>query len=195
MHILAISPDRDMDTSRWEAVARSGIDALLLRERRLDVRALLVLGRMVLDMARGLAPGLELWIGGRLDVALALGAGFHGGEDCPDVPPSLCPVSRPLHDASQIRERAGCHQLLISPVFDVPGKGGPLGAVGLHKILDKMPTAHGRLLALGGIRAENAAALRHPRLDGVALIRSVWDVADPRDTVEGLRNAWKEDEC
>jgi thiamine monophosphate synthase len=167
----------------------------MLREKRLDVRTLLALGRMVLDMARDLVPGLEIWIGGRLDVALALGVGFHGGEDCPDVPPSLCPVSRPLHDASQIRGRAGCHQLLISPVFDVPSKGRPLGVLGLHKILDEIPVAHGRLLALGGIRAENAAALRHPKLDGVALIRGVWDVDCPRETVEGLRSAWKGDEC
>jgi thiamine-phosphate pyrophosphorylase len=191
MHILAISPGRDMETSKWEAVAHSGIDALMLREKRLDARSLLALGRLV----AGMAPGLTLWISGRLDVALALGVGFHGGEDCPDVPPSLCPVSRPLHDASQIQGRAGSDQLLVSPVFDVPGKGGSLGVKGLHEILDKMPAKHGKLLALGGIRADNAAALCHPRLDGVALIRGLWDAASPREAVDGLRNAWKGDKC
>jgi thiamine-phosphate pyrophosphorylase len=146
-------------------------------------------------MVLGMAPDLPLWVNGRLDVALALGAGFHGGEDCPAVPPSLCPVSRPLHDASQIPERADCHQLLISPIFDVPSKGRPLGAEGLHGILDKMPPLHGKLLALGGVHADNAAALRHPRLDGVALIRGLWDTDDPSEVVNELRNAWKGEKC
>jgi thiamine-phosphate pyrophosphorylase len=191
MHVLAISPDRDMETSRWEAVAHSGIDALMLREKRLGARSLLALGRLVADMA----PELTIWINGRLDVALVLGAGFHGGEDYPGVPPSLCPVSRPLHDASQIQERAESYQLLVSPVFGIPGKNQPLGVQGLHKILDRMPSKHGKLLALGGIGPGNAAALRHPKLDGVALIRGVWDAADPREAVGALRRAWKGDKC
>jgi thiamine monophosphate synthase len=187
MHILAISPGRDMEMPKWEAVAHSGIDALMLRERHLSVRALLALGKMVADMA----PDLPIWIADRLDVALAIKAGFHGGEDCYDVPSSLCPISRPLHDISQLQERAGCDQLLISPIFDVPAKGRPLGIKGLHEILDKMPRMHGKLLALGGICAGNAAALCHPRLDGVALIRGIWDSASPRIAVDGLRNAWR----
>jgi len=185
MHILAISPGRETDISKWEAVAHSGIDALMLREKHLDVRALLALGKTILDMA----PGLPLWVNGRLDVALALGAGFHGGEDCPSVPHSLCQISRPLHDASQIQERLYSHQLLVSPVFDVPGKGKRLGIEGLHKILDKIPPWHGRLLALGGISADNVAALRHPRLDGVALIRGIWDAASPSKAIDELRRA------
>jgi len=191
MHILAISPGRGMGMSKWEAVAHSGIDALMLREKCLDVRSLLVLGRTI----AGMAPDLQLWVNGRLDVALVIGAGFHGGEDCPAVPPSLCPVSRPLHDASQIPERANCHQLLISPIFDVPGKGGPLGVEGLHDMLDKMPPSHGKLLALGGISPDNAAALWHPRLGGVALIRGLWDADSPREAVDRLRDAWKGEKC
>jgi len=191
MHILAISPGREVGMSKWEAVTHSGIDALMLREKHLDARSLLALGRLV----SGMAPDLPLWVNGRLDVALALGAGFHGGEDCPDVPPSLCPVSRPLHDSSQIPERANHHQLLISPIFDVPGKGRPLGVAGLHDILDKMPAVRGKLLALGGISFDNAAALRHPGLDGVALIRGLWDTDNPSEVVNGLRSAWKGEKC
>jgi thiamine monophosphate synthase len=140
-------------------------------------------------------PGLSLWINGRLDVALALGVGFHGGEDYPQVPVSICEVSRPLHDAGQIRERHESDQLLISPVFAVPGKGKPLGVSGLHGILDSMPPWRGKLLALGGINTENAAVLQHHRLDGIALIRGLWDSGHPRDIVDRLRSAWKEDKC
>jgi len=191
MHILAISPDRDMEAPKWGAVAHSGIDALMLRERRLDARSLLALARAVMDMA----PGLALWISGRVDVALELGAGFHGGEGCPEGRAPRCPVSRPIHDASQIQGRAACDQLLVSPVFEVPGKGRPLGAWGLRKILDEMPARRGKLLALGGINAGNVATLDHPRLDGVALMRGIWDTDDPRGAVEGLRSAWRGGGC
>jgi thiamine-phosphate pyrophosphorylase len=191
MHILAISPGSPVDEPKWEAVALSGIDALMIREKHLDARSLLTLGRRI----RGIAPRLALWINGRLDVALALGAGLHGGEDYPQAPPGLCAVSRPLHSISQVQCRLDTDQLLISPIFDVPGKGAPMGPGGLHDILDNMPPWQGKLLALGGIDADNAAALKHRRLDGVALIRGLWDSSSPTDAVDRLRRAWGGSKC
>jgi len=194
MHILAISPGRDAETSQWIKIAKSGIDALMIREKHLDARSLLDLGRRILDIA----PLLPIWLNGRLDIAIALGVGFHGGEDyphCPQIPPSLCAVSRPLHDVAQIQERQVSDQLLISPVFAVSGKGKPLGVLGLHRILDSLPPWRGKLLALGGINPQNASDLQHLRLDGIALIRSLWDSKHPRDAVDKLRSAWKENKC
>jgi len=191
MHILAISPGRDVETSKWADVVKSGIDALMIREKHLSVRSLLDLGRRIKDIA----PNLPLWINGRLDVALALGVGFHGGEDYPPVPASICETSRPLHNISQISERREFDQLLISPVFEVPGKGEPIGIQGLRTILDKMPPWRGKLLALGGINTENAAALRHNRLDGIAMIRGIWDSTNPSDIVDKLRGAWEGNKC
>jgi thiamine monophosphate synthase len=187
MHILAISPGRNIETSRWTAIAESGIDALMIREKHLDARSLLSLGQRIKEIALG----LPLWINGRLDVAIALGAGLHGGNDYPSVPPSFCPISRPLHDIAHLQERNASDQLLISPVFAVPGKGSPLGIRGLHDILDKMPPWHGKILALGGINTENAMDLQHPRLDGIALMRCLWDSDHPRDIVDKLRAAWR----
>jgi thiamine monophosphate synthase len=191
MHILAISPGSPVDESKWESIALSGIDALMIREKHLGARSLLALGRRI----GGIAPRLALWINGRLDIAIALGAGFHGGEDCPQAPPGLCAVSRPLHSISQIQCRFATDQLLISPVFDVPGKGPPMGPGGLHGILDNMPPWQGKLLALGGVDADNAAILKHRRLDGVALIRGLWDSDDPKGIVDRLRSACEESKC
>ncbi|MCL1909266.1 MAG: thiamine phosphate synthase [Holophagaceae bacterium] len=199
MHILAISSGNDIEASRWEAVVNSGIDALMIREKQLDARSLLELGKRIRDIA----PSLPIWINGRLDIALALGAGFHGGEEYPAItlPSSFCPLSRPLHSIEQIRERGITDQLLISPVFEVPEKKSPLGVAGLHGILEDMPPWEGKLLALGGINPGNAAELQHRRLDGVALIRGLWDSVDPCDTVGRLRAAWnngsnwKENKC
>ena len=187
MHILAISPGLGAAEPDWRAVANSGIDALMVREKGISARELLGLCRRVRDMA---PPHLALWVAGRLDVALAVGAGYHAGEDCPQAPPSLCPTSRPLHGLTQIHERNGNDQLLISPIFHVPGKGAPIGAKGLHDILGNMPPWKGRLLALGGIGPKNVGGLKHPRLDGVALIRGIWESDDPRAAVEALRGAW-----
>jgi len=187
MHILAISPGLGAVGPLWGGVANSGIDALMVREKGISARELLDLCKRVREMA----PHLMLWVAGRLDVALAVGAGYHAGEDCPPAPPSLCPTSRPLHSLSQIHERDENDQLLISPIFPVPGKGAPIGAKGLHDILENVPPWKGRLLALGGIGPENVGDLKHPRLDGVALIRGIWESADPRATVEAMRAAWE----
>ena len=65
MFILAISPGRGFDGIRLKAILSSGIDALMIREKQLEAKPLLELVRQVQD----LAPQVELWVNGRLDVA------------------------------------------------------------------------------------------------------------------------------
>ncbi|MDP2876952.1 MAG: thiamine phosphate synthase [Holophaga sp.] len=118
------------------------------------------------------------------------GCGLHAPEAYPEIPKGLLALSRPLHDAADFRGRAEAQQLLLSPVFPTPGKGACLGVKGLHDWLASLPPFSGRLLALGGITPKNAPELKHSRLAGVALIRSLWDSPDPSGTVERLREAW-----
>ena len=182
MFILAITPGEGFDAPRWRAVLRSGADGFLIREPRMEARALLEAARW----CRAEAPEVELWVGGRLDVALAAGCGLHAPEAYPELPAGLAPLSRPLHDGSQFEGRREARQLLIAPVFATPGKGAPWGPERLRRFLDAAPPGP-RLLALGGITAENAAALAHPRLDGLALIRAIWAADHPADAVARLR--------
>lgn len=184
MFILAITPGEGFDAPRWKAVLTSGVDGFLIREKDMEARALLDAARW----CQATAPQVELWIGSRLDVALAAGCGLHAPEAYPEVPEDLVPLSRPLHDETQAPARAGVKQLLVAPIFETPGKGAPWGATRLRAFLDHTH-AGPRLLALGGVTPENAAALAHPRLDGVALIRALWDEADPRRTIARLRDA------
>jgi len=158
----------------------------MIREPDLQPRDLLA----AVQWVRKLAPGLELWLTGRLDVALAGGCGVHLPEGHPHVPPGLALLSRPVHDPAQIPTRAASRQLLLSPIFPVTGKGPAWGPGRLLAVLDAMPRVAGRVLALGGITPDNAARLRHPRLDGVALIRGLWDVPEPALAVDRLRTAW-----
>lgn len=186
MHVLAISPGEGLERSRWEAVLASGADGLMIREPAMGGAELLEAARWV----RERAPALELWVNGRLDVALAAGCGLHAPEAYPEVPADLLPLSRPIHEAGQLPSRAGARQLILSPVFAVPGKGPAWGPERLHQVLDAMPPGAFRALALGGINPGNARSLRHPRLAGVALIRGLWNDPDPAGVVHRLRAAW-----
>ncbi|MBL0210876.1 MAG: thiamine phosphate synthase [Holophagaceae bacterium] len=185
MFILGISPGTGFNEARWKAVLASGIDGLMIRERQLEARPLLALVRQVRD----LAPSLEVWVNGRLDVALAASCGLHAPEAYPEVPSGLVPLSRPVHSEDQILTRTACRQWLLGPIFEVPGKGAPWGVERLHRALDGI-AAGPRILALGGITPANSASLRHPRLDGVALIRALADAPEPRRVVEALRQSW-----
>lgn len=187
MFVLAISPGEGLDPSRWARVLTSGVDGFMIRERGMETAELLRAARWVRDRA----PRVELWVNGRLDVALAAGCGLHAPEAHPEVPPGLLPLSRPIHDPAQIPARAGAAQLILSPIFAVPGKGPAWGAGRLARVLDGMPGGPCRILALGGIGPANVAALRHPRLAGVALIRGLWSDGDPAEVVAGLRGAWR----
>lgn len=182
MFLLAITPGQGFDAARWRAVLRSGVDGFLIREYGMEARAMLDAARFCQDTA----PGVELWIAGRLDVALTAGCGLHAPEAYPEVPGDLLPLSRPLHDEGQFAARAHAKQLLISPVFKTPGKGAPWGVTGLHAFLDRAPSGP-RLLALGGVTAENASTLRHPKLDGLALIRALWEAKEPGAVVTRLK--------
>lgn len=186
MFILAISSGEGFDQARWSRVLASGIDGLMLREKQLEARALFELVSRVQD----LAPDLEIWVNGRLDVAMATGCGLHAPQGYPEAAPCLVRLSRPIHDAGQMPERMDAVQWILSPIFDVPGKGPAWGSEKLHRVLDAMPPYQGRVLALGGITRANAAQLRHPRLHGVALIRSLWSQADPETCVQQLRMTW-----
>ena len=89
MFVLAITPGEGFGASKWRAVLRSGVDGFLIREKGMEARALLDAARWCRDEA----PGIELWVGGRLDVALAAGCGLHAPEAHPDIPEDLVPLS------------------------------------------------------------------------------------------------------
>jgi thiamine monophosphate synthase len=182
MILLAITPGRGFEAEAWRAVLTSGVDAFLIREQGLSARDLLGAARWCQDRA----PGVELWVAGRLDVAVAAGCGLHAPEAHPEVEAGLVPLSRPLHAEGQWDRRLAAGQLLISPIFASPGKGQPWGPDRLRTFLGALPTSGPRLLALGGLEPGNAPSIRHPRLAGVAAIRPFWE-GDPAGVVARFR--------
>lgn len=183
LQILAITPGTGFQAQAWERVLGSGVDAFMLREPGMEARELLEAARW----CRKAFPTTKVWINGRLDVALAAGCGLHAPEAYPVVPRDLLPLSRPLHSETQLAGRSHADQLLVSPIFDVPGKNQPWGPRRFLDFLEALPAGEPAIFALGGITAERLRPIRHPRLSGVALIRALWEARDPRALVQQLR--------
>lgn len=178
MHLLAITPGMGFAPEAWAAVLHSGIDGFMIREPSLEPGALTAAAAW----CRAEAPGLALWVRG---MALP-GCGVHVPEG---GAVAGRPLSRPLHVESQWEARQGADQLLISPIFETPGKGPAWGPTRLRTFLDGRPPGGPRLLALGGVTPANVGLLRHPRLGGIAAIRPFWE-GDPAAAVAAFHAAW-----
>ncbi len=182
MILLAITPGLGFDPLTWCTVLTSGVDAFLIREKALPARDLLKAAQWCQDTA----PGVTLWVAGRLDVAVAVGCGLHAPETYPNVEPGLVPLSRPLHEEGQWSSRNLLDQVLVAPIFASPGKQDPWGPQRLHRFLDGLPESGPRVLALGGVDPQHSASLSHPQLAGFAAIRAFWG-SDPKGAVARFR--------
>ena len=176
-------PDLLSRCARALAGAPRGRVAVQLRERTLDDAALYALGHALRALTH--AHGALLLVNDRIDVARGIKAdGVHLPErNCSPRDArallgaeALVGVSR--HDARGLAESAeqGADYATLSPVHAVEGKAPPLGISGFSVICR---AARLPLYALGGVRVEDAAALREGGARGVAVIREVLGAADP----------------
>jgi thiamine-phosphate pyrophosphorylase len=101
--------------------------------------------------------------------------------------------SRAVHDLAVLRVFLGAYdRLLVSPVFpsfSKPGYGssGILSESYLRAVLALPRRAE--VIALGGIDASRIAACRELGFDGVAVLGTVWQAADPVRAFTELQNA------
>ncbi len=152
--------------------------------------------RLFLEEARLLAElcrtrGAPLFVNGRLDVALLVGAHLHlpaGGLTPSDVRPLLPAgrlVSLAVHDAAEARLAEGADLALVSPVYAPGSKPGdtraPLGPEGFRALAEALPCP---ALALGGVNPERAATLRGAA--GFAVISAVLEAANPTEAARAL---------
>ncbi len=158
--------------------ADAGVDLVQIREPDLSDRGLLALVRGAVDRTR--AAGARVIVNDRPDVALAAGAaGVHLKDDersavrVRALGPRRWIVGRSVHDTAAAR-RAGASgavdYLLAGTVFASASKPGrpSLGLAALREIAG----AVGRpVLAIGGVRVADAAAVAATGAAGVAGIR------------------------
>lgn len=175
--------DEDADRDVLRALAEAGVAGFQVRAKRLSDAALLAFASTVVEDLRPL--GAVVVVNDRVDVALAAGAdGVHLGRS--DLPVAVARGLAPdLLVGATCRDRAhagaaardGADYAGFGPVFATGSKDGlpaPLG-------VDAVATAAGvlPLVAIGGIDAATAGAVRAAGAHGVAVIGAIWRQPDP----------------
>lgn len=155
--------------------ARAGVDDLQVREKDLGGRALADLVRAVGAASHGTRA--RVVVNGRLDVALAAGA---GAVQLPEEGLSVAAVkrafpqiavgaSRHSTEGARSAEAEGADFVVVGPVFATPGKEHrALGLAGLEAAARAVRVP---VYAIGGIDASNARAAVAAGARGLALLR------------------------
>jgi thiamine-phosphate pyrophosphorylase len=140
--------------------------------------------RVFFEQARKLgalcrSAGAPLFVNGRLDVALAIGAHLHlpaHGPLAADVRPFLPAgtwLSAAVHDRREAEDARGADLALVSPVFGALSKPedtrAPLGPGGFSELASRLDCP---AYALGGMTPETVSSLRG-RCAGVASVNGV----------------------
>jgi len=180
------------------AAIRGGATVVQLREKEASTREMIELGQALHQITR--AAGVPLIVNDRVDVALAIDAeGVHVGQD--DMPAHLARrligserilgVSAGTVEEARQAERDGADYLGVGDVYGTPTKpdaGVPIGVAGLAEIARAVSVP---VVGIGGITAENAAAVIQAGAAGVAVISAVMGAADPEAAARRLREAMR----
>ncbi|MEM1182639.1 MAG: thiamine phosphate synthase [Acidobacteriota bacterium] len=171
----------------------AGVDALQIRAKLLDDRALESLARSVVGAVAG---RLRVLVNGRADIATAVGAdgvhlpshGVRPGAVRRRFPDLLLGLS--THHADDIEEAgAAVDYVTFGPVFDTPSKrafGDPVGPGALRRA-----ARHGvPILALGGIDAAAVPTVAAAGASGAAAIRALQDKASLVQMGAAAARAW-----
>lgn len=191
---LVVITDWRLPRARLLGALEQALEAgpgVAVQHRHPDAPARLFLeeARLLAELCR--ARGAPLFVNGRLDVALLVGAHLHlpsGGLTPADVRPLLPAgrlVSVAVHDAAEARLALGADLALVSPVYAPGSKPGdtraPLGPEGFRALAEALPCP---ALALGGISPERAATLSGAA--GFAVISAVLEAPHPTEAARAL---------
>lgn len=168
------------------AAVRGGVTVVQLRDKHASDGELIDLARRLKTALAG--SGVPLIINDRLAVAVASGAdGLHLGQDDGDVAAAraalgddaLLGLSVQRHDQLERLDPAPLDYLGLGPVFATPTKqdhATPLGFDGLASLVAASPLPS---VAIGGLKAGHAAAVRAAGADGLAVISAICGQPDP----------------
>lgn len=175
---------------------RGGIDWLQVREKDLADRTLYAVLKMLVPEARRF--GCRLILNGRPDLATAGGAaGVHlPSRGLPtwrvrrQFPPPFW-IVRSCHSEADVLEasREGADAVTLGPLFETPSKfafGPAMGLAPFSEICRRSPIP---VLALGGVKSADLAAMGETGAAGVAAIRMFCESAHPIRDLAALREA------
>jgi len=175
------------------AAARGGITAFQLRGKDMTSREIYETGLILRRVAS--EEVLLFIVNDRLDVALAVGAdGVHlGQEDLPAVeakrlaPHLVIGVTAGSEEEAREAEAAGADYLGTPAIFPTGTKAysePPLGLEGLTRLCGatRLP-----VVAIGGIKVENARAVLGTGAAGIAVVSAIASAADVTEAARRLR--------
>jgi thiamine-phosphate pyrophosphorylase len=177
-----------------EAALQGGVDAVQLREKDLPVAELLDLTCTLGQLCR--RYGAPLAVNDRVDVAIAAKAdGVHlpVSSFTPADARRLLGPARLIGCSTHSREEAraaaegGADFIVFGPIFDTPSKrpfGPPVGLSALAAVTRSVSLP---VLAIGGMTAERAEAVRRHGARGVAVVSAILEAVDPRAAAAALR--------
>ncbi len=168
------------------AAIEGGVTLVQLRDKNVDARPMLALGRRLMELLR--PAGIGLIVNDRIDVALALDAeGVHiGQQDIPYAearrqlgPSKIIGVS--VGSEAEARQAAewDVDYVGVGPVYPTATKPDAGMALGADETARLASISGHRAVAIGGIDATNAAALYAAGLEGVAVISAICSAPDP----------------
>lgn len=163
----------------------AGVRAVQLREKDLSGRELFSLAERVQRACE--RYGADLFLNDRIDVALAVeAAGVQLGNQSIPIAAARAllgdrTIGASTHSLEQARaaEGDGADFILFGPVYFTPSKaayGVPQGLARLKEVVEKISLP---VYAIGGVGAENVAAIKKTGARGAALISAVMSAADP----------------
>jgi thiamine-phosphate pyrophosphorylase len=145
--------------------------------------------------------GATFLVNDRTDVAVASGAhGVHVGQD--DMPldearqilgkHAVIGVSVQTPGEARAAERGGADYLAANLVFETPTKTDLEGNIGLDGVRRLRAASELPLVAIGGIKADNAASVVTAGADGVAVVSAVMAARDVKKACRELLDAVEE---
>jgi thiamine-phosphate pyrophosphorylase len=167
--------------------------AVQLRDKGRDRPGLARFARVLRDQTR--ASGVALVVNGDAHLAREVGAdGVHLGGDAGTVAEARAVAGREAwisiaaHDDADVQRARdeGADAVLVSPIFQTPGKGAARGVAALRSARSIVGAAGTVIYALGGIRPESAEPCRQAGADGVAVIRALLEAPDPAAMARAL---------
>ena len=168
----------------------AGLRAVQLREKDLPDTEFMALARSLRETTRRV--GARLFINGRLDAALAVGAdGLQRGHDAPPLAtlraraPGLT-IGASVHglDEARAAERDGADFIVFGPVLNTPTKRSYGPPQGFDALADVVKAVSVPVLAIGGVTADRVAAVRAAGAHGVAVISAILTAEVPGDATK-----------